>query len=88
MSLKLSDLDWSELWHEEEPNAIGAAQSKVITSFGLTQQVYKFSGGLGQGSERYMPLRNGLHLEICNYELWEDVTISSRYCTKRSGWIS
>jgi AraC family transcriptional regulator, transcriptional activator of the genes for pyochelin and ferripyochelin receptors len=80
MSLKLSDLDWSELWHEEEHNAIGAAQSKIIAPFGLTQQVYKFSGGLGQGSERYMPLRNGLHLEICDYELWEDVMVSSRYC--------
>jgi AraC family transcriptional regulator, transcriptional activator of the genes for pyochelin and ferripyochelin receptors len=79
MGLNLSDADWSALWQEEH-SATGTAQSKFIVPFGLMQQVYKFSGRLGQGSERCILLRNGLHLEICDYELWEDVTISSQYC--------
>ncbi|MCU0527865.1 MAG: AraC family transcriptional regulator [Elainella sp. Prado103] len=42
--------------------------------------MYKLSERLGQGSERWISLRNGLHLEICDYQLWEDVTVSSQYC--------
>ncbi|WNZ27782.1 helix-turn-helix transcriptional regulator [Leptolyngbya sp. NK1-12] len=76
MSLKLSDSDWSELWHQEWHQE----ESGTTDPLDLSEQVYKLSGRLGQGSEQWIPLRNGLHLEICDYELWEDVTISSQYC--------
>ncbi|WNZ21645.1 helix-turn-helix transcriptional regulator [Leptolyngbya sp. NK1-12] len=82
MSLKLSDSDWCELWQQEECNTAGATQAKTLDSIGLSEQVYRFSGPLGRGSERYIPLRNGLHLVMCDYELWEDMTVRSQYCYK------
>jgi AraC family transcriptional activator of pyochelin receptor len=69
MSLKLSGSDFSELWQEEK--------CRAIASLSLAEQVWTFFGQFGRGSDQYIALRNGLHLEVCDYELWEDVTISS-----------
>jgi AraC family transcriptional regulator, transcriptional activator of the genes for pyochelin and ferripyochelin receptors len=80
MSLKLSGSDWSELWQEEEGSSIGTARSHTVAASGFPQYVYKLSGWLGQGSERWISLRNGLHLDICDYKLREDLTVSSQYC--------
>lgn len=72
MSLQLSDADWSELWQEEDTKAI--AQSD------FSEQVCKFSGQIGRGSDRYIPLRNGLQLMMCDYELQEDLTLDGQHC--------
>jgi AraC-like DNA-binding protein len=72
MSLKLSDTDWSELWQEEE--------SMAINLLSLPQQIWKFSGPLGQGIEQHIPFQTGLHLVVCDYELWKDITLSSEHC--------
>jgi AraC-like DNA-binding protein len=80
MNLKILDTDWSELWQEKESSAIACiAPAKATDPSGIPQQIWKFSGQLGQGSEQFIPLRNGLHLEICDYELWEATTFSSQY---------
>lgn len=77
MSLKLSDVDWSNLWQEEQ--AADSVHPTTLPSGGLMQQFYRLTGNLGQGSEQCIPLRNGLHLELCDYELWDDVTIESQH---------
>lgn len=78
MSLKLSDTDWSELW-QEDSSAMETTPSKTIDPLGLSQQILTLSSQVGRGSEQLIPVRNGLHLVICDYELWENVTVSSQH---------
>jgi AraC family transcriptional regulator, transcriptional activator of the genes for pyochelin and ferripyochelin receptors len=73
MSLQLLDLDWDELWQEDG----GATASSASV-----EQLCTFAGQLGRGSEQQIPLRNGLHLTVSDYELWEDVTISSQHSSE------
>ncbi len=74
MSLKLSDSDWCELWQEQD-------RSATISSASAFEQC-TFAGQLGWGSEQQISLRNGLHLVISGYRLWEDVTISSQHSSE------
>lgn len=69
MRLILSDADWGELWQEE---------TTAIAPSDFSEQVCKFSGQFGRGNDRYIPLRNGLYLIICDHQLWQDVTLDSQ----------
>jgi AraC family transcriptional regulator, transcriptional activator of the genes for pyochelin and ferripyochelin receptors len=71
MHCKMSDSDWDELWQTEEKS--------VLPPSGLSEQIWHYSGRLGQGKEQQVSLRNGLRLIICDHHLREDVTTTSQH---------
>jgi AraC-like DNA-binding protein len=71
MRLHILDTEWSNLWQEEKISTVEPSR--------LSPRVWKLSEQVGRGYEQWISLRNGLHLVICDYELQEDVTVSSQY---------
>lgn len=72
MRVQVSDSNWDELWQTQEQSA--------LTPSGLSEQIWRYSGQLGQGQEQQVSLRNGLRLIICDHHLRENVTTTSQHC--------
>jgi AraC family transcriptional regulator, transcriptional activator of the genes for pyochelin and ferripyochelin receptors len=75
MGFELSNSDWDELWQTEGADPEAIAPSREVGA----EQVYKFPEPLGWGSERILPLRDGLSLSIRDHTLRESVTLDSYY---------
>lgn len=69
MTVELSELNWSEFWHEEYEESISPS--------GLLEQTWTEVGELGKGRDWQITFRNGLRLEISNYELFKNITADS-----------
>jgi AraC-like DNA-binding protein len=72
--ISLSTLNWANYWQQESES--------FVTSSGEKEEIWREKGLLGHSIEKYIPLRNGLHLEISDYQMYEDVMLTSQYDEK------
>ncbi|WP_017295689.1 helix-turn-helix transcriptional regulator [Geminocystis herdmanii] len=69
--IKLSTVNWANYWQQESES--------FITSSGEKELIWREKGLLGYSTEKYIPLRNGLYLEISDYQMYENIVLTSQY---------
>lgn len=71
MAIALSKVNWAEYWQQES--------EYIGISSGKQEEIWREKGLLGKSLERHIPLRDDLFLEISDYQMYEDVILSSYY---------
>lgn len=77
--IKLSTVNWCNYWQQESES--------FVTSSGKKELIWREKGLLGYSVEKYIPLRRDSYLEISDYQMYEDVMLTSQYDEKNDDYF-
>ncbi len=77
--IALSTVNWANYWQQE--------LKSIITPSGEKELIWHEKGLLGFSVEKYIPLRRDLYLEISDYQMYEDVVLTSKYDEKNNDYF-